>query len=68
MSIVELRDKLVKEESDLFDKIDNLEDYIDSGMVGATKRQKSLLEQQLGAMKDYDLILERRIKDINDRI
>jgi len=68
MSIVELRDKLVKEESDLFDKIDKLEDYIDSGMVGATKRQKSLLEQQLGAMKDYDLILERRIKDINDRI
>lgn len=73
MEIDELReliDKLIKESSDLANKIFKLENvlYTQKGPEQFTRRQLALLNIQLMSMRTYYNVLRARIEDLDNQV
>lgn len=67
--LIELQEKLYKEDNELFDKMIKLEDFINSKRINEiSKSQANLLEIQFQAMRTYHQTLRGRINDLQNEI
>lgn len=58
------KDRLLREQYELADKVDKLEKFLESKTVPITEVQQDLLDIQLLAMKTYLMILGKRIASL----